>query len=55
MSDSLMPFDRVGGETDVVMDTEDVGEAEVDKLDLVFLDQIEHFLGGGHRTTSASD
>ena len=24
-------------------------------LDLVFLDQIEHFLGGGHRTTSASD
>jgi hypothetical protein len=31
----------------VVVLAEHVGEAEIDELDLVFLDQIEHFLDGG--------
>jgi hypothetical protein len=36
----------------VVMHAEHVGETEVDELDLVFLDQVEHFVGG-HGATSA--
>jgi hypothetical protein len=35
------------------MYAEHVGEAEVDELDLVFLDQIEHFMGG-HRGSLGS-
>jgi len=46
--------DRVRRERDVVVLAEHVGKAEVDELDLVFNDLVEHFLGG-HGGTSARD
>jgi hypothetical protein len=42
----------VGREGDVVVHAEHVGETEVDEFDLVFLDQVEHVVGGGHGATS---
>jgi hypothetical protein len=39
----------------VVVYAEHVGEAEVDELDLMFLDQVEHFVGGHVATSAVND
>ncbi len=41
-------IDGVGGKRDVMLLAEHVGEAQIDELDLVLLDQIENFVGHGN-------